>query len=195
MIELSMKDFSSYFIGIPLPTTFQKDYEALLNSVRLMSKNIEVVNSQTPHITIYYLAKFPTLIPSRVVEMLEPEVKSLVNSVVTVGKFDFFGGENPKTIFLDTKCPESLIPFRKTISKLLVNNSAQDNSMPFYPHMTIAKLKAENYKEEFISLQPKLKELLDCISWTFPITELVLYGADSTQSPEYQEKLAIIPVY
>ena len=189
-----MKDFSSYFVGIPLPTTLQEDYEALLKTVGLISNNIEVVNSQTPHITIYYLAKFPKLIPSHVAEILKPEVNSLVNSVVTVGKFGFFGGENPKTIFLDTKCPESLIRFRKTISKFLVKNSAQDNFMPFYPHMTVAKVKNENYIEEFINLQPKLKELLDCISWKFPITELALYGANSTQSPEYQEKLAVIPI-
>jgi 2'-5' RNA ligase len=189
-----MKNFSSYFIGIPLPTTFQEDYEALLNNVGLISKNIEVVNPQTPHITIYYLAKFPTLIPSQVVEILKPEVNLLVNSVVTVGKYGFFGGENPKTLFLDTNCPENLIPFRKKMSKILNKNFAQDNFMPFYPHMTVAKVKNENYKEEFINLQPKLRKLLDCISWTFPITELALYGADSTQSPEYQKKLAVIYV-
>jgi len=189
-----MKDFSSYFVGIPLPTTFQEDYETLLNSLSLISKSIEVVNPQTPHITIYYLTKFPTLIPSHVVEILKPKVNSLVNSSVTVGKFGFFGGENPKTLFLDTICPENLIPFRKTISRILDKNSAQDNFMPFDPHMTVAKVKNENYKEEFINLQPKLKELLDCISWTFPITELALYGANSTQSPEYQEKLAAIPI-
>lgn len=166
----------------------------LLSSLSLISKNIEIVNPQTPHVTIYYLAKFPTLIPSQIVEILKPEVSSLVNSVVTVGKFGVFGGENPKTIFLDTKCPESLTPFRKIISKILDKNSAQDNFMPFYPHMTVATVKEENYKEEFINLQPKLKELLDCISWTFPITELALYGANSTQSPEYQEKLAVIPI-
>lgn len=189
-----MRDFTSYFIGIPLPTTFQEDYRSLLNRIGSLSKSIEVMNPETPHITIYYLAKFPTLMPSHIVEILKPEVNSLITSVVTIGKFGIFGGENPKTIFLDTTCPESLIPFRKTISKILVKNSAQDNFMPFYPHMTVAKLKAEKYKEEFINLQPKLKELLDNVSWTFPITELVLYGADSTQSPEYQEKLALVPI-
>lgn len=189
-----MKDFSSYFVGIPLPTTFQEEYEVLLNNVGLISNSIEVMNPKTPHITIYYLAKFPTLIPTHVVEILKPEINSLVNSVVTVGNFGVFEGENPKTIFLDTKCPESLIPFRRTISRILGKNSAQDNSMPFYPHMTIGNVKAENYNDEFINIQPKLKNLLDGISWTFPITELALYGADSTQLPEYQEKLAVIPI-
>lgn len=66
--------------------------------------------------------------------------------------------------------------------------------MPFYPHLTIGNLKAENYNDEFINIQPKLKDLLDNISWTFPITELAIYGANSTQSPEYQEKLAVIPI-
>ncbi len=60
--------------------------------------------------------------------------------------------------------------------------------------MTIATVKAENYEKEFIYFQPQLKELLDNVTWTFPITEVVVYGVDSTQSPEYQEKLAVIGI-
>lgn len=189
-----MRDFTSYFIGIPLPGEFQKDYEALLCQANVIDPNIKTVNPLTSHITVYYLDKFPTLIPAHTAELLKSKINLLANSQITVSGFGSFGGQNPKTLFLAILCPTELKQFRKSIFKILAKNSAQDNSMPFYPHMTIAVVKAENYEKNFIHFQPQLKALLDNVTWTFTITELVIYGVDSIQSPEYQEKLVVIPI-
>jgi 2'-5' RNA ligase len=187
-----MEEFTSYFIGIPLPVKFQKEFEVFLQKVSMLSPSLQMVYPKTPHITIYYLTKFPKIIISEVNDLLSTRVDTLKNSQITIGGLGIFGGENPKTIFLDTLCPKELKLFRKRISKIFVNNSAKDNFMPFYPHMTIATVKTENYTKEFISAKQDLENLLEGISWKFPITEIALYGADSTQSPEYQKKLASI---
>lgn len=189
-----MKDYTSYFIGIPLPPELYKEYEKLLQKVSILAPDLELVSPNTPHITVYYLAKFPKLIISNLKSQLQKEVGILANSHVVVGELGVFGGENLKTIFLDTQCPEKLKQFREKISKIFVKNAAQDNFMPFYPHMTVASVRKRISKEEFANTQIKLKELLNAISWKFPITELAIYGVDSTQSPEYQKKLAVIPI-
>lgn len=60
--------------------------------------------------------------------------------------------------------------------------------------MTVARingLKQESNLENDVS---HIERKIDKINWKFPITEIVLYGVDSTKQPQHQEKLMSVPV-
>ena len=57
------------------------------------------------------------------------------------------------------------------------------------PDQGVAWVGDPEAQQAFKAYQSNLKTLLDEVNWPFEITEVVLYGADSTKQPEYQEKL------
>lgn len=62
------------------------------------------------------------------------------------------------------------------------------NQLPFHPHMTLGKLINPNDRQ----IKEFVKERLSKIKWKFKIKKIAIYGADTTKSPEYQEKIADI---
>lgn len=96
---------------------------------------------------------------------------------------------NKASLFLNVESSPSVQVFKEEISKLLVDYSARDNLFPFVPHLTLAVIKTNQAKKDFLGKRQLIEQSLEKISWSFNIKELVLYGADSKQQPEYQEKI------
>lgn len=118
----------------------------------------------------------------------------LKNSEITVGGLGSFGGDDPRVLFLNVLYPKVLKEFNQSVTQLLEKYYAEDNALPFHPHMTVARITAPEAKQSFKGSISKLKNRLDEINWTFPITEVVLYGVDSTKHPEHHAKIIIIPI-
>lgn len=189
-----MKNYTSCFLGIPLPQEYQKEFEQLLLDISLMFPELELVAFRTPHITIYYLDKQSKFALSEIKEVIKNKTNILVNLSLTVGGFGYFSENNPKVLFLEVNYPSALTDFNKEIVKTLIKYSALDNNLPFHPHVSLGRIKSIQAQENFKKVETNLKTKLSNIRWGFQIKELVLYGVDSTKSPEYQEKLLTIPV-
>ena len=189
-----MKSYTSYFLGIPLPQKYLKEFGQVLDYIRTIDSSIETVYPQTPHITIYYLNKQAEYILEEMNEELKPFSSILNKAILTIGGFNYFTKDDPKVLFLDVKYPKALIDLRNKISEVLGKYSALDNNLPFHPHMTIGRIKNIEGKQSFNKAKNKIMERLEKTHWELNISEIALYGADSTKSPEYQEKLITIPI-
>lgn len=185
----SIDHFTSYFIGIPLPEKYQKSFEDLLKKVSQINPLFKPTYSKTPHITVCYLDKQPKANLSKITEKVKSYLEKLKGAELTIGGFGYFGENHPRILFLDVRYPKSLQEFNKTITKSLSIYSATHNNLPFYPHMTVAWVGDPKAQQAFKAHQPNIKSILDKINWPLKITEVVLYGVDSTKQPEYQKKL------
>lgn len=187
-----MKEYTSCFIGIPLPEKFQPDFESLLRDVSQIDPLLEITYPKMPHITGYYLDKQSQFYLPDIVQSVESKISLLESVELTIGGFGYFRGDNPRVIFLNVQYPEALKGFSDAVAESLSKYYAPDDNLPFYPHMTVAKLITPRAQQSYEMTEPKLKLRLNEVNWTFPVTEVVLYGVDSTKKPEHQEKL--IPI-
>src|SRR3989344_7744141 len=112
-----MRDYSSYFIGIPLPQKYQQDFETLLADISQINPLFETTYSNTPHITICYLDKQSQFALPRIAEDVKKHLGILKGAQLKVGGFGYFREDNPRVLFLDVQYPPQLHKFNKVISK------------------------------------------------------------------------------
>lgn len=189
-----MKEYTSCFLGIPLPIEYQNEFKELLSDIKTLDPNLEIVYAETPHITIYYFDKQPKGKLPELIRRTSCYASVPKGANLKVGGLGFFSIGNPKVLFLDIGYPHVLADFNKVISKEFSDLFAEEDNLEFRPHMTVARMRNEAAQASFVSNKIKLEERLSQASWDFPVTELVIYGVDSTKRPEYQEKIVTIPV-
>lgn len=189
-----MKVYKTCFIGIPLPSEYQKEFEILLNELGSISPSLELVPPEIPHITVHYLDDQPESALSVIAKEVESLISMLAGTQLTVGGFGFFGESDPMVLFLKVLYPEILINFNKKLAELLNRFFDDADALPFHPHISLGRMQTLQAREEFRKLTDKFKSRLSEINWTFPVTELVLYGIDSTNHTENHEKLITILV-
>ncbi len=189
-----MRNYSSYFIGIPLPQKYQQDFERFLADISKISSLFKTTYPKTPHITGYYLDEQSQFNLPDIAKSVESTIGLLKGTELTVGGLDYFGEDNPRVLFLNVLYPEALKDFNQSTTKALTKYYANDNDLPFHPHMTIARITTPEAQKSFKESVSKLKTRLSEVAWTFPITEVVLYGVNSTKRPQYQERLIPISV-
>lgn len=189
-----MKDYSSYFLGIPLPQKYQQDFEDLQTGISQISPLFKTTHPKTPHITVCYLAKQPQFALSGIAEDVKKHLEILKEAKLKVGGCGYFGEDKPRILFVDVQYPSQLQKFNKVISKSLSIYCASDNSLPFHPHVTVAWVGNPDAQKVFKTSLSELNNRLKAVNWTFDITEIVLYGVDTTKKPEYHEKLISMAV-
>jgi len=189
-----MNSYTSCFIGIPIPEKYQQSFESLLEKIPQINPLFKPPYSKTPHITVCYLDKQSQVNLLGIAENIKNYLQILKGVKLKIGGFGYFRGDDPKVLFLDVKYPKALKEFNEVITKSLSVYSATDQNLPFHPHVTVAWVGDPKAQQVFKAYQSDLKVLLDEVNWSFEITEVVLYGADSTKKPEYQEKLISLVV-
>ena len=189
-----MISYTSYFLGIPLPQIYLKEFSQLLNEINTIDSSIETVHPQTPHVTIYYLNKQSQYALEEINSAIKPISDILNKAILPIGGFDYLTKDSPKVLFLDVKYSKALIDYRNKVSEVLGKYSASDNNLPFHPHMTVGRIKSIQGQKNFNKNRNEILARLEKIHWEFQINEIILYGVDSTKLPEHQEKLLIIPV-
>ncbi|MDO8573300.1 MAG: RNA 2',3'-cyclic phosphodiesterase [Candidatus Daviesbacteria bacterium] len=189
-----MKDYSSYFVGIPLPQKYQQDFEDLQADVSQISPLFKTTYPKTPHITVCYLSKQSQSALPEIVEDIKKHLEILKGAKLKVGGLGYFGKDKPRVLFLDVQYPKQLKEFNKILSKSLSHYYASDNDLPFHPHVSLAWVGDPEAQKAFKASQLELNSRLEKVNWTFDITEVVLYGVDSTKKPEYHEKLIVFAI-
>ncbi len=187
-----MKEFTTCFIGIPLPDEYQSEFELLLKDLSTIDPNLEITDPTIPHITGYYLDEQSQMYLPEIAEAVKTKVHLLKGAEITVGGMGTFGGDTPTVLFLNIKHSDSLQEFNNELTKVLYKFYAVDNNLSFHAHMTVARMYLEAAQQSFAKTQLKIKSRMEDVSWVYPITEVVLYGVDSRKQPEHQEKLICI---
>ncbi len=181
--------YTSFFIAIPLPEKYLDSFKILIKTIQLMYPDIPTVNPETPHLTLYYLIKEAEQDLNKINISVGKCIPLLKDAHLTVGGFNYFGQDQPKTLYLDAEYPDDLINFNQQLNIDLEKYSAHDNDLGFKPHLTVASVKDSVAQKKFQENKDEIAKLFNEVKWNFPITEIVLYGANSKSSPEIQEQL------
>ena len=186
--------FTSYFIAIPLPDQFQTQFEKLLSDIQNMGLQVRTVYPKTPHITLLYLGKQEkNSLKLLKALLIKEKVKDVTDINLSVGGLGTFKKEGYEVLFLNVDYSPELVDLHNNLTRKLLEFLPTDlflnqNTQLFHPHMTVGGLTdSDNQLKGLIT--SKMSE----INWAFPVTEIAIFGADSTQTPEYQEKLISIP--
>ncbi len=184
--------FTSCFIGIPLPDKYQGQFEEILGKLGRLLPNARLVRPQSPHITLYYLDEqsqddIPAI--SNIIEKYGGIVKGAEIGIKGWGVFD---PDFVRVLFAKVEHNDSLFQLNQQFRQYLSEFYAEDNNLSFHAHVTLARLPNDEVREEFIANDIAIKELLYGINWNFKVSELVLYGVDSTQEIEYHQKLTTV---
>lgn len=189
-----MNSYTSCFIGVPIPEKYQQPFEDLLEKIPQVNPLFKQPYLKTPHITVYYLDKQSQNDLQKIAENVENYLEILRGVRLQIGGFGYFREGNPRVLFLKVKYPKALKEFNEALAKSLSAYSAPDNNLPFHPHVTVAWVGDPEAQKVFKTHLSELQALLDKIDWNFKVTEVILYGADSTKQPEYHEKLISLAV-
>lgn len=182
--------FTSCFVGIPLSEKYQSEFEQLLDNLGHLLPGAQLVRKQTPHITLYYLDAQSQDNISEITQVIE-RCKSIVRgSKVRVGRLGFFDPGFPRVLFAKVEHEDQLNQINQKFRQDLKMFYAEDNNMSFHAHVTLARLPNDEARQQFNTQETAIKELLAAVHWYFEISELVLYGVDSTQGIESHTKLA-----
>lgn len=180
--------FTSCFIAIPLPLTYQKEFETILEVSKQVVPELRTVRRETPHITLYYLDEQSQHSIDELAHSIEPHSKLLRHEKINVGKLGVFDPHFPRVLYLQAQHSEKLTELNTIFREELTTYYAADNNLPFHAHMTIARIPSDQARDQFHHKHAEIEAVCD-VKWEFPITELVLYGVDSTRKPEYHERL------
>lgn len=181
--------FTSYFVGIPLPEKYQSEFESLLNKLGKLLPAARLVRPRTPHITLYYLDEQSQDNISGITKVIEKHSGIIQGSPITIGGLGVFDPEFVRVLYAKVEHDDSLIEINQQFRQDLSSFYAADNNMNFHAHLTLARLPNEEARQEFVDQQSAIQNLLGGIKWDFEVSELVLYGVDSTQEIEYHQKL------
>lgn len=194
MITQTMNNYTSCFIGIPIPEKYQRGFEDLLGKIPQINSMFKQPYLKTPHITICYLDKQSQNNLQKIAEDVKNYLEILKGVHLKIGGFGYFKEDDPRVLFLDVDYPRVLKEFNELLTKNLSVYSGTANNLPFIPHVTVAWVGDPEAQKVFKLHQPELKALLDEVNWQFEITKVIIYGADSNKKPEYQEKLITLKV-
>lgn len=185
---MNIRKFTSCFIGIPLPDKYQKEFSDLLNKIQGIIPDIEVAYDM-PHITVYYLDEQSQDHLSEIENIVRGHTNLVKGFNLNVRGMGLFGEELPRVLFLPVDYPAKLADFNKLLSRNLTKFMTEDNNLPFHPHMTVARFKTAQAQSIWEKVKESVEQEMKKIHWQFPITEVAIYGVDSTKNPQYQEKL------
>lgn len=188
-------NFTSCFLAIPLPTQFQVEFEGLLAELKKIGPSFTTVRPQTPHVTVCYFGNIPDEVTVRTIFDRSSKHADIVRGInLSIGGLGTFGGNQPRTLFLAVKYPAELVELNQKLRIEFADFPSVDNEQEFYPHLTIARLRKPAAQLELTQHRAQIAALADQINWTFDVNELVIYGVDSRQQPELQQKLLSIKV-
>jgi 2'-5' RNA ligase len=176
-------EFTSYFIGIPLPDAYIINFKMLLEQLNASNPELHTVNPNTPHITLFYLEKSAIDSLDIINKRLEEISLQLSRAIIEIGDYGFFEHKANSVIFLEIQKNISLVRVHEALAEKLSDYAAEDENHEFHPHITVAR--GPNL---LLDLVPSLK------GTSFQIEEISLYGVNSLIQPELQTKLLSIKV-
>lgn len=189
-----MRQFTSYFLAVPLPATHLESYQKLRGSIKQNVPSLVLSKEDTLHITLFYFTKEAEENFDHIEKVIRDSLPILSGIDLTISGINYFSVEDPKVVFLDVIYPSAVKEFSDAIKEKLKDYAAKDNDLPFHPHLTLAVAKDPMSREEILEKQSDLRKIGEEVNWQFRITELGIYGADSKETPEFQEKILSLEV-
>lgn len=186
--------YTSSFIGIPLAERHHGSFRQVLRELAELNGALDLAYEATPHITAYYMGTEPLARLREISEEVVPVLSRLRGVKIHVHGVDTFGGARPKVVFLRAEASDGLLEFRADLLRRLVRWHVQENNLPYQPHLTLARARDRRAQRSLRKTLPLIIQRFAQVAWKFPITEVAIYGVDSTKNPQHQEKIISLKI-
>jgi RNA 2',3'-cyclic 3'-phosphodiesterase len=144
------------------------------------------VHPEDYHITLAFLGFAEKSMLNEVVEKVKPILEKESSFTLTLNSLGIFGPKKaPRIFWADVESSEQLDSIQKKVYRECEKTGFQLDKKPFRPHITLArKWKSEDAFEEGTLLQIREK---DGKTFSFNVTEIVLYETHLDRTPKYHE--------
>lgn len=183
-------NYTSCFVGIPLPDKLQSEFRTLIASLGELDLGIKLVHPATAHITLYYLAEQSQTNLAEIAARIGQQKHLLESTTISIHGLGVFS----RALYLDVNESLSLEAANRAFRTLLHAYYAAEHNLPFRAHMTVARVPSEEARKAFDERRTEVEMLCDSIHWTFPVRELVLYGVKSSATQLVHQRLHRITI-
>ncbi len=178
------------FIAVDVPAAEKLiDFK---NALAATSAKLKMVNTENIHLTLKFLGETPMTQLDAIESLIKKAVSSIKPHVVSLEGTGVFPNRNYiKVVWIGLKQAEHLSAIASYLNENLTTLGFKKEKRDFSPHLTIARVKTAQGKEEIISLVDQYSET---IFEEFPINHVTLKKSTLTPKGPIYETLKTIPL-
>ncbi len=159
VVPLGMK---RVFLAFPLETHTKREIAELINGMKPHFENARWVHWENFHITLFFIGEVAPEAINAIKKSVAPVVEKHNSQTILINKLDFFGSPRKPRVLMLTASPKSALP--EDLGLLAqdihsVFNHVTD-STEFLIHITLARFKAQGFRQPFSSLNEKSIEAI-----------------------------------
>jgi 2'-5' RNA ligase len=167
-----MKIYNNFFVGLPLPDEFHKNYTRLLAELKKVDPKLKISKTPHPHITIIFMGKQQEGDILEVGGFIKEQSKYLKGCKIELDGISFFSNNKQDVIFLKTSVCSKAVKLHETLAQkfsYLFKNKKEN----FYPHLTLARTKTVDK-----NLLKRIEQIKSNNTWEFTVKKINLYVRD-----------------
>jgi len=170
-----MNVYNNFFVGVPIPENYIRNYEDLYTIVRKINPNLKLNITNNLHITILFIGKQNGKNIEKVAASVKRNIKILKDCYVHISGYGYFHNKNYDVLHLEIVENKKLLKFYKIIRTELYEIFVSEKKI-FSPHLTLARVKNSVKGKELEKHLKYYENALKNVNWKFPIREINLYG-------------------
>jgi len=194
-----MKEYFNCFIGVPLNSEFNSELIQLQKDLRQYIPNASFTETNTSHLTLYYLGKQKQTSLEEVGNFIHEDTDIIKGEKIQIGEQGIFysihrATKTPYVVYLKVRHSDKLFDLKEHFGSHLESYN-KDDDRNFVPHFTLARLRNTKSQVEYDENSEDINLILSKINWTFKLKEIFIYGKpsiNSTKTPDILYKVPLI---
>ena len=181
------------FTGLSIPSPILKTLTALLEQLRPTAP----LNWSPPenlHITLKFIGAWP--------EPRLPELRQTLETIsqpgniqIEIARFGYFPNPHrPHNFFAEVHAGPQLASLAAAIDEALVKIGCPPENRPYTPHLTLARIKGQNIRDDIRSLREHIAAMNNFQFGSFEATHFHLYASKQSKSVSVYSILASYPL-
>ncbi|MGA7828902.1 MAG: RNA 2',3'-cyclic phosphodiesterase [Geobacteraceae bacterium] len=173
------------FVAIDLP----EEIKSAVSSLRYPKSEAKWVAEDQLHLTLRFIGDVDDDLIESIVTGLSG-IAAAPFFLVLKGVGCFPSKREPRVLWVGIGSSDALFALQADIEKVLVLNGSVPDRRPFFPHITIARLKEVSAAR----IAPFLQKNSQFATGSFPVTEFILYSSTLTQQGAIHREIASFPL-
>jgi RNA 2',3'-cyclic 3'-phosphodiesterase len=181
------------FTGLSIPPPILQTLTATLDQLRPTAP-LHWSPSENLHITLKFIGAWP--------EPRLPELRQTLESIpqpgpipIDIDRFGYFPNPHrPHSFFAAVHAGPQLASLAAAIDEALVKIGCPPENRPYTPHLTLARIKGQNIRDDIRSLREHIAAMNNLQFGSFEATHFHLYASNPNQGVSVYSILASYPL-
>ena len=173
------------FVAIDLP----EEIKLAINSLHCPLPGAKWVAEEQIHLTLRFIGDVDDALLKMIVASLSGIVAAPF-SLAIQGVGCFPPKRDPRVLWVGVAGSSALLGLQRDIEMALVRNGLEPEGRPFFPHITIARLK----ETPAARVAPFLRQHARIATRSFPVTQFVLYSSTLIPQGAIHHREALFPL-